>query len=286
MHRRCRPCLNRRHDPPLSPSEAMALQPGGRSGRPDVAPGSRRAGQFRRRDLQLPHAGSRDVAGITRRGAACRATKSSAWTCPTAKRSSRASFGGNCKSRCWNSWSAKSCSCHPRRPTTPPPRAFQAHRSRGSLRRPLLRRAAAHRRRPRVARAGADKLPELRRNGAAVDCELACCRCRAKPVTGRIAARSVRRARTRPALDPTNGLLLVARLDGPSAAIARALGGQGDGGRNQRALGPRLLRPARPDQQDYKKGDDWHPQRLGNHAPFGFETVVDDKPEPSRPPFR
>src|SRR5580692_2659455 len=65
---------------------------------------------------------------------------------------------------------------------------------------------------------------ELRRNGAAVDSELACLPLLAgnMPLTGPVLNPHYGSTNA-PALDPTNGVLLVTRLDGPTAAIARAL---------------------------------------------------------------
>ncbi|MBI3877415.1 MAG: TIGR03790 family protein, partial [Verrucomicrobia bacterium] len=81
------------------------------------------------------------------------------------------------------------------------------------------------------------------------------------------------------AMHPTNGILLVARLDGPTADIARglvdkALQAESDGlwGRayfDARGLtnGPYLL------------GDEWIRGAASTARRFGFETVLDDKPE-------
>ena len=64
--------------------------------------------------------------------------------------------------------------------------------------------------------------PEMRRNGAAVDSELAFLPCieQRLPLTGPL-NNPFYGATNAASLHPTNGILLVARLDGPSAAIAR-----------------------------------------------------------------
>ena len=78
---------------------------------------------------------------------------------------------------------------------------------------------------PDLREAGAERVQEeLRRNGAAVDSELACLPLLAgnMPLTGPITNPLYGSTNT-PLFGPTNGLLLVTRLDGPTAAIARAL---------------------------------------------------------------
>ena len=78
---------------------------------------------------------------------------------------------------------------------------------------------------PDLRESGAGRVQdELRRNGAAVDSELACLPLLAgnMPLTGPVLNPHYGSTNA-PALDPTNGVLLVTRLDGPTAAIARAL---------------------------------------------------------------
>ena len=78
---------------------------------------------------------------------------------------------------------------------------------------------------PALTEPNSDKLPpELRRNEAAVDSELALLPLALgrHQLTSALPNRNY--AATNPAaLHPTNGILLVARLDGPTAAIARGL---------------------------------------------------------------
>lgn len=126
----------------------------------------------------------------------------------------------------------------------------------------------------------AEKLgAELRRNEASVDSELACL-----PMPDPIA---VVGPLPNPGygatnwwdLHPTNGILLVSRLDGPSPAIARglvdkAIQAEADGlwGRayfDARGLkeGPMYL------------GDNWIRAGAAFARQMGFETVLDDKPE-------
>jgi uncharacterized protein (TIGR03790 family) len=78
---------------------------------------------------------------------------------------------------------------------------------------------------PDLREAGAERVQdELRRNGAAVDSELACLPLLAgsMPLTGPVLNPHYGTTNA-PVFDPTNGVLLVTRLDGPTAAIARGL---------------------------------------------------------------
>ena len=84
--------------------------------------------------------------------------------------------------------------------------------------------------------------PELDRNEAAVDSELAWLPLVETnvPLAGPL-PNWVYGATNTALLNPTNGILLVARLDGPSADIAQRPGGQGARGRARRSVGPRLF---------------------------------------------
>ena len=88
--------------------------------------------------------------------------------------------------------------------------------------------------------------PELLRNEAAVDSELAWLPLLKMnvPLSGPL-PNWVYGTTNLALLHPTNGILLVARLDGPSVEIARASGGQGTRRRTRRLVGPRLLRRPR-----------------------------------------
>ena len=81
--------------------------------------------------------------------------------------------------------------------------------------------------------------PELRRNEAAVDSELALLPCIEQhlPLTGPWMNRFYTSTNAA-AFDPTNGILMVARLDGPSASIAPRSGGQSNGGGDKRVVRP------------------------------------------------
>ena len=81
-------------------------------------------------------------------------------------------------------------------------------------------------------------------------------------------------------LNPTNGILLVARLDGPTADIARglvdkALQAERDGLWGRAYFDARGLTQS---QTNYWLGDEWILGAAQISRALGFETVVDDKP--------
>ncbi len=83
------------------------------------------------------------------------------------------------------------------------------------------------------------------------------------------------------ALNPTNGILLVARLDGPTAGIARglvdkALQAERDGLWGRAYFDARGLPQTNT---NYLLGDEWILGAAQIARSLGFETVVDDKPE-------
>jgi uncharacterized protein (TIGR03790 family) len=134
---------------------------------------------------------------------------------------------------------------------------------------------------PSLTDPGAEKIRELlRRNGAAVDSELSTLPVlnpsvplagpQANPLYGCLRASW---------LDPTNGLLLVARLDGPSAAVARALVDKALDAETNGLWGRAYFDLRGLTNGPYKEGDDWIRAAADITRRFGFETVVDDKPE-------
>jgi uncharacterized protein (TIGR03790 family) len=120
--------------------------------------------------------------------------------------------------------------------------------------------------------------PEVRRNGAAVDSELACL---PQTYSGYLLAgpllNPLYTTTNAAQLHPTNGILLVARLDGPTPEIARglvdkALQAEADG------LWGRMYFDARNiSDPGYKIGDDWirAAAQMAKHQ--GFDTVLDEK---------
>ena len=134
---------------------------------------------------------------------------------------------------------------------------------------------------PALVDPGAEKIVEpMRRNGAAVDSEL--CTLPVKNPSGPLAGPRANRlfGRVRASwLDPTNGLLLAARLDGPSASVARALVDKALEAETNGLWGRAYFDLQGNASGDYKKGDDWIRAASEITRRFGFEAVVDDKPE-------
>ena len=129
--------------------------------------------------------------------------------------------------------------------------------------------------------------PEMQRNSGAVDTQLALLPSveQKLPWTGPLASPFY--ALTNSAnFHPTNGLLMVTRLDGPSKEVARGLVDKameaetnGWGGRayfDVRGLGTN---------DAYRKGDDWIRGAAAVAQRYGMETVIDEKPETFSPGF-
>lgn len=128
----------------------------------------------------------------------------------------------------------------------------------------------------------ADKiLPEVRRNEAAVDSELALLPLLRMdlPLTGGYPNWTYGTTNTA-LFNPTNGILLVARLDGPSPEIARglvdkALQAERDGLWGRAYFDARGLAKT----NIYFQGDEWILGAAQLCRELGFETIVDDQPE-------
>jgi uncharacterized protein (TIGR03790 family) len=122
--------------------------------------------------------------------------------------------------------------------------------------------------------------PELRRNGAAVDSELCTLPTRDPKVrlTGplRNPGYGVTNGRM---FDPINGLVLVARLDGPSAAVARQLVDKAMEAETNGLWGRAYFDLRGITNGPYKLGDDWIESAAETSRAYGFDTVVDTKPE-------
>jgi uncharacterized protein (TIGR03790 family) len=123
--------------------------------------------------------------------------------------------------------------------------------------------------------------PELRRNEAAVDSELTWLPLSRMefPLTG-FFPNWLYGATNAALFNPTNGFLLVARLDGPTPEIARglvdkAMRAERDGLWGRAYFDARGLDPT----NSYYMGDQWILAAAQISAALGFETVVDDKPE-------
>jgi uncharacterized protein (TIGR03790 family) len=134
---------------------------------------------------------------------------------------------------------------------------------------------------PNLHELAADNLrPEFRRDGAAVDSELAWLPLSKNDVALSGPLRNWVCGTTNVALlNPTNGILLVARLDGPSPEIARglvdkALEAERDGlwGRAYFDEGYSINNPS------YKLGDEWISAAAEISREIGLETTVDKNP--------
>ena len=135
---------------------------------------------------------------------------------------------------------------------------------------------------PLLEEPDADKLqPQLRgRNGAAVDSELMTLPASRQKLMLAGPLRNPDFAVTNAALlNPARGILMVSRLDGPDATVAgklvdKAMQAEANGLWGRAYFDLRGLTST-----DYIRGDDW--LRGGAEAArrFGFETVVDERPE-------
>jgi uncharacterized protein (TIGR03790 family) len=128
---------------------------------------------------------------------------------------------------------------------------------------------------------GVEKLQEaFHRNGAAVDSELCLL---PWPNSHRMLAGFQRNpfygATNAALLNPANGLLLVARLDGHNAATAHALVDKAMEAESNGLWGRAYFDLRGITNGALKKGDDWIGAAARAADRYGFETVVDDKPE-------
>ncbi len=133
---------------------------------------------------------------------------------------------------------------------------------------------------PNLSELGLENLrPEMRRDEAAVDNELALLPLSEErlPLAGPL--RNAVYATTNAALlHPTNEVLLVTRLDGPTPAIARglvdkALQAEADGLWGRAYFDLRNITDP-----SYKHGDDWIRAASEISRHLGFETIVDENP--------
>jgi uncharacterized protein (TIGR03790 family) len=80
-------------------------------------------------------------------------------------------------------------------------------------------------------------------------------------------------------LHPTNGLLMVSRLDGPNEAIAKGLVDKALQAERNGLWGRSYIDLRHIREGEYKQGDDWIRLASEVTAKLGWETIVDDKPE-------
>ena len=119
----------------------------------------------------------------------------------------------------------------------------------------------------------------LRRNGAAVDSELACLPLLAgsMPLSGPLSS-PLYESTNEPSLTPTNGLLMVTRLDGPTAEIARGLVDKAILAETEGLWGRAYFDLRGLTNGPYKLGDDEMRDASEICRKLGYETVVDDLP--------
>jgi uncharacterized protein (TIGR03790 family) len=128
--------------------------------------------------------------------------------------------------------------------------------------------------------------PEFRRNEAAVDSELALLPLieQNPPLTGPW-KNPLYGATNSAWLHPTNGILLVARLDGPSAMIVRGLVDKAIQAETGGLWGRAYFDLRNTSDPGYKIGDDMIRAAAEVCRRSGFETVVDNNPETFPPEF-
>jgi uncharacterized protein (TIGR03790 family) len=128
--------------------------------------------------------------------------------------------------------------------------------------------------------------PELRRNEAAVDTQLALLPISEQKVPWTGPIRNPFYGLTNALLHPTNGLLMVTRLDGPSAAIARGLVDKAISAETNGFWG-RAYFDARglATNDNYRLGDDFMRGAASSAQRYGFETELDERPETFSPGY-
>jgi uncharacterized protein (TIGR03790 family) len=133
----------------------------------------------------------------------------------------------------------------------------------------------------RLKEEGQEKVrSELQRNEAAVDNELALLpRLENKPPLFGPLRNSHYGSTNAPAFHPTNGILMVARLDGPTPAIAQALVDKAVQAEADGLWGRAYIDARGITNGDYRLGDEWMRNAAEICRRTGFETVLDNRPE-------
>ena len=120
----------------------------------------------------------------------------------------------------------------------------------------------------------------MRRNGAAVDSELCLLPWRdPNRQFGGPSSNPWYATANSTQLSPCNGLLMVTRLDGPSALVARQLVDKAMEAETNGLWGRAYFDLRAITNGPYKKGDDWIGGAADVARGYGFETVVDHQPE-------
>ena len=140
---------------------------------------------------------------------------------------------------------------------------------------------------PGFKEAGADKLTaEMKRNDAAVDSELALLPVMdMKPMAAGVIRNTLYQGTNAAAFHPTNGILMVARLDGRTPEIAQGLVDKAMQAETNGLWGRAYFDLRGLPDGAYKMGDDW--LRAGAEAAKrgGFETIIDERNETFAPNY-
>src|SRR5688572_4962383 len=120
---------------------------------------------------------------------------------------------------------------------------------------------------------------ELRRSDASVDSQLACLPMhKPKPIWTGPVPNPFYGATNRGPMQPSNGVLMVTRLDGPTAAIAKGLVDKAMEAEVEGLWGRAYIDSRGITNGGYKLGDDWMRATASLVRRFGFETELDEKP--------
>ncbi len=132
---------------------------------------------------------------------------------------------------------------------------------------------------PSIIETGMDNIQQpLRRNGAAVDAELALLPCRdSYQKTGPL-KNALYGATNGSFFHPTNGLLMVARLDGPTPAIASGLVDKAMSAETNGLWGRGYFDARGLTNTAYVLGDEWIEAAYKITRAFGFESTIDRQP--------
>jgi uncharacterized protein (TIGR03790 family) len=128
--------------------------------------------------------------------------------------------------------------------------------------------------------------PEFRRNEAAVDSELACLPLLSRkfPLAGPL-RNSLYTATNAAWFHPTNGMLMVTRLDGPTPEIARRLMDKAMQAENEGLWGRAYFDWRNVADPNMKLGDDWIRTAADMSRHLGFETITNDQEATFSPSF-
>jgi uncharacterized protein (TIGR03790 family) len=127
---------------------------------------------------------------------------------------------------------------------------------------------------------------ELRRNEAAVDSELALLPVMEQrlPLYGPL-RNPLHTATNDLSFDPTNGVLMVARIDGPTAGTAKSLVDKAIEAENGGLWGRAYFDLRNTSDPNFKLGDDWIKGAAELSRHLGFETIVDENGSTFPPGF-